>query len=176
MPGKKCLTALLFCLCLPLQAQVYTWTDEKGQKHFASQPPTPLQPVTTYKIRPGYESDGAQRAVVQPQAEMRSETAYTESASGSAVSQREMCGEAIRWTGIDIPNLKEIASERKQEGHINAEQYKQTIKALDEVKKVITMKNCMASKGKDLERFECLSRGAGIMVCSGALQAAMQGI
>jgi hypothetical protein len=177
MPGYRLLTALLLCVALPLQAQVYTWVDENGQKHFGSQPPTPVQPVETVKIRQGYSSDGQQPAVVEPAAEAGTDTNSTaEAAADKAPSQREMCGEAIRWTGIDIPNLKEIAGERKKAGKISADQHKQGMKALDEVKKAITMQNCMASKGKDLERFECLSRGGGIMVCSGALEAALKNL
>jgi hypothetical protein len=177
MPGYKLLPALLLCVALPLQAQVYTWVDENGQKHFASQPPTPVQPVETVKIRQGYSSDGQQPAVVEPETEADAGRHSTAEASADkAPSQREMCGEAIRWTAIDIPNLKEIAGERKQAGKISADQHKQGMKALDEIKKVITMQNCMASKGKDRERFECLSRGAGIMVCSGALEAALKNL
>lgn len=172
---KLPLPLLLACFSASLHAQVYTWVDANGQKHFASQPPTPEQPVSSYKIRPGYQSDGAQPAVISTSTDSDREATYTESASDEeSLSPREMCSEALRWTGIDIPNLKEIAGERKASGQITAAQYKQATSALDTVKKAITMKNCMASKGKDRERFECLSRGAGIMVCSGALEAALK--
>lgn len=169
MHSHKLLPALLLCIALPLQAQVYTWVDENGQKHFGSQPPTPAQPVKTIEIRQGYSSDGQQPAVVEPETDVSTDGATADTSEDANPSQREMCGEAIRWTGIDIPNLKEIASERKQAGKISSDQHKQALKGLDETEKFITMQNCMASEGKDRERFECLSRGAGIMVCSGAL-------
>ena len=174
MPSHKLLPALLLCVALPLQAQIYTWVDENGQKHFGSQPPTPVQPVETVKIRQGYNSDGQQPTVVEPEAGASSDGTTDVAADEKTPSQREMCGEAIRWTGIDLPNLKEIAGERKQAGKISADQHKQVLEALGEAKKHITMQNCMTSKGKDRERFECLSRGAGIMVCSGALEAALK--
>lgn len=178
MPGHKLLPALLLLCALPLQAQVYTWVDENGQKHFGSQPPTPVQPVEAVEIRQGYSSDGSQPAVIETEQDMDADSGSTatEASEDKAPSQREMCGEAIRWTGIDIPNLKEIAGERKQAGKINADQHKQAMEALGEVKKHITMQNCMASEGKDRERFECLSRGAGIMICSGALEAAFKNL
>lgn len=176
MSGRQFLPVLLLCCALPLQAQVYTWVDENGQKHFGSQPPTPQQPVETVTIRQGYSSDGQQPAVVQP--ETQSSEGDTSAATGEekAPSTKAMCNEAIRWTGIDIPNLKDIARERKQDGKITGDQYQQAVKGLDEAKKYITVQNCLASKGKDRERFECLSRGAGIMVCSGALERALKNL
>lgn len=170
MPARRLLPLLLLCCALPLQAQIYTWVDENGQKHFGSQPPTPEKPVETVNIRQGYSSDGAQPAVA-PQ-----ETEQSEAASNQAPSQREMCREAMRWTAIDIPNLKDIARERRKDGKITQEQLGQAMKALDDVNKALTLQNCMASKGEDLERFECLSQGAGIMICSGALEAALKNL
>lgn len=38
MRGSKAFALLLF-LALPVQAQVYSWVDENGQKHFGNQPP-----------------------------------------------------------------------------------------------------------------------------------------
>lgn len=173
MPSRTFLPALLLCLSFPLQAQVYTWVDENGQKHFGSQPPTPEQQVETVDIRQAYSSDGQQPAVVDTSTEA-SESATT--GKEKAPSSKAMCSEAMRWTAIDIPNLKEIAGERKKDGKITADQHKQALKGLDEIKKHLTMQNCMASKGEDRDRFECLSHGAGIMVCSGALEAALKNL
>lgn len=169
MAPRHLFSLLLLCCALPAQAQIYTWVDENGQKHFGNQPPTPEKQVETVKIRQGYSSDGPQPAVVQPQADEQTE-------ASQKPSQREMCKEAMRWTAIDIPNLKEIAEERKKDGKITSDQLRQANKALDEVDDALTLQNCMASEGEDLERFECLSHGAGIMVCSGALEAALNGI
>ena len=176
MSGRQFLPALLLCCALPLQAQVYTWVDENGQKHFGSQPPTPQQPVETVTIRQGYNSDGQQPAVVAPEPESSEGDASTAADQEKAPSAKAMCNEAIRWTGIDIPNLKDIARERKQDGKITGDQYQQAIKGLDEARKHITVQNCLASEGKDRERFECLSQGAGIMVCSGALESALKNL
>ncbi|MEO4047354.1 DUF4124 domain-containing protein [Pseudomonas sp. CAU 1711] len=170
------LTLLLLCSATSLQAQVYTWVDANGQKHFGSQPPTPEQQVETVDIRQGYSSDGQQPAVVETTPDATSESATAEASAAKAPSSKAMCSEAMRWTAIDIPNLKEIAGERKKAGKITADQHKQALKGLDEAKKHLTMQNCLASTGRDRERFECLSRGAGIMVCSGALEAALKNL
>ena len=176
MPSYKLLPALLLGLSLPLQAQVYTWVDENGQKHFGSQPPTPEQQVETVNIRQGYSSDGQQPAVVEAAPDFASEPEAEKKPAKRSASNKEMCSEAMRWTAIDIPNLKEIAGERKKDGKITADQHRQAVKGLDEVKKHITLQNCLASKGEDRERFECLSKGLGIAVCSGALEAALKNL
>lgn len=172
MTAHKLLPALLLCLSLPLQAQVYTWVDENGRKHFGSQPPTPEQRVETVTVRHGYSSDGQQPAAMASGQQHSADSAPT--AGAPQASPRQMCSEAMRWTAIDIPNLREIAAERKQAGKITGEQHKQTLQGLTEAEKYLTLQNCMASKGKDRERFECLSRGGGIMICSGALDAALK--
>lgn len=176
MPGIKILPALVLCLSTSVQAQVYTWVDENGQKHFGSQPPTPEQPVEAVDIRQGYSSDARQPKVVDAETDSSSTAPTATLMEEKAPSSKKMCSEAMRWTAIDIPNLKEIAGERKKAGKITADQHTQAIKGLDEAKKHLTMQNCLASKGEDRERFECLSHGAGIVVCSGALEAALKNL
>src|SRR6218665_1523766 len=122
MPGRRLLPLLLLTCVLPLQAQVYGGVDENGQKHFGNHPPA-TQPVQEVNVRHGYVSDGPPPAPVVPSSET---TSTSGSGSGSArgrsdpaetvMDEREMCNEAIRWTDIDLPNLKEIAGERKAEG------------------------------------------------------------
>ncbi len=169
MPVWKLLPALLLFCALPAQAQVYTWVDENGQKHFGSQPPTPEQKVETVNIREGYSSDGQQPAVTEPETEDSTESQDATDEKDSASSKKAMCSAAMRWTKIDIPNLKDIARERKQAGKITKEVYDKAVDALDEAKKHITMQSCLTSEGEDQKRFECLSRGMGIIVCSDAL-------
>jgi hypothetical protein len=176
MSGRKHLSLLLLCLAMPLQAQVYTWVDENGQKHFGSQPPTPEQQVETVNIRQGYSSDGQQPAVVATELDNGEGSAAETATEEKLPSQKKMCSEAMRWTAIDIPNLKEIAGERRQAGQITSDQHKQALKGLDEAEQHITMQNCLVSEGKDRERFECLSRGAGIMICSGAMEEALKNL
>lgn len=169
MLGRRLFPILLLGCVLPLQAQVYTWVDANGQKHFSNQPP-PAQAVQEVKINQGYVSDGPPPAPAGSISE--TSTAVKEKAGGSA--DEKMCSEAMRWTAIDLPNLKDIARERKQEGKLTTAQYNQVIDAMDQAKGEITLKNCLASTGVDRKRYECLSGGAGIMVCSGALENALK--
>jgi len=171
MPGRRLLPLLLLTCVLPLQAQVYTWVDENGQKHFGNQPPA-TQPVQEVNVRHGYVSDGPPPAPAVTAGETTPTSGAESAASEPAdtvMDERKMCSEAIRWTGIDLPNLKEIAGERKAEGRLTREQYDKVIKGLDEGKRELTVSNCLASKGQDRERYECLSKGLGVMVCSGAM-------
>ncbi len=168
MLGHRLLPLLLLSCVLPVQAQVYTWVDANGQKHFGNQPPA-TQPVQEVTIKPAYVSDGPPPEA----ADSTSSSASTSSADTGKSDEQKMCSEAIRWTGIDLPNLKDIASERKQQGKLTSDQYNQVVKALDQAKSEITLRDCLASKGKDREQYECLSGGAGVLVCSGALQSAM---
>jgi hypothetical protein len=174
MPGRKLLPLLLLCLALPLQAQVYTWIDENGQKHFGNLPPTPEQKVNTVKIRPGYESDGEQPAVAGAAADDSEPTYDSITPETDDRSPREMCSAALRWTATDIPNLQEIAREKRREGKLTNEEHDRVADSLKSVEKVVTMQNCLTSEGKDRDRFECLSRGLGVMICSGALQEALR--
>lgn len=167
MLGHRLLPVLLLTCVMPLQAQVYTWVDANGQKHFGNQPPA-TQQVQEVTIKPAYVSDG-------PPPEAADSTSGTSSSSDDKgkSDEQKMCSEAIRWTGVDLPNLKDIARERKQQGKLTGDQYNQVVKALDQAKSEITLRDCLASKGKDREQYECLSGGAGVLVCSGALQSAM---
>jgi hypothetical protein len=164
MFARRWLPLLLLSCALPLQAQVYTWVDENGQKHFGNQPPA-TQVVKEVKINQGYVSDGP-----PPQAAGVTSSATGESSADSQGSDdQKMCSEAMRWTAIDLPNLKEIAGERKQRGDLTSEQYNQAVKALDQAESEITLQSCLASTGKEREQYKCLSGGAGVLVCSGAL-------
>ncbi len=167
MLGHRLLPVLLLTCVMPLQAQVYTWVDANGQKHFGNQPPA-TQQVQEVTIKPAYVSDG-------PPPEAADSTSGSSSSSDDKgkSDEQKMCSEAIRWTGVDLPNLKDIARERKQQGKLTGDQYNQVVKALDQAKSEITLRDCLASKGKDREQYECLSGGAGVLVCSGALQSAM---
>lgn len=167
MLGHRLLPLLLLTCVMPLQAQVYTWVDANGQKHFGNQPPA-TQQVQEVTIKPAYVSDGP-----PPEAADLTSSASTSSADKGKSDEQKMCSEAIRWTGVDLPNLKDIARERKQQGKLTGDQYNQVVKALDQAKSEITLRDCLASKGKEREQYECLSGGAGVLVCSGALQSAM---
>lgn len=174
MPGYRHLLLLALAVSLPSHAQVYKWVDANGQTHFGSQPPTPEQPLEEVELRSGYQGTPVPEPTFSAP-DAGGESRGSESASEETPpSARTMCGEAVRWTAIDIPNLKEIGQQRQKDGKITREQYRQTEKALNQVKSSITVSDCMASKGKDRERYECLSRGAGIMVCSGAMEAAFK--
>jgi hypothetical protein len=168
MLGRRLFPLLLLGCVLPLQAQVYTWVDENGQKHFGNQPPA-TQPIKEVKINQGYVSDGPPPTPVGSTSD--SSMAGSSAAAGSA--DEKMCSEAIRWTGIDLPNLKDIARERKQQGKLTTDQYNQAVQGLDKAKSEITLKDCLASTGKEREQYKCLSGGAGVLVCSGALQDAL---
>ncbi|MGY4534422.1 hypothetical protein ACVW0Y_003562 [Pseudomonas sp. TE3786] len=164
MLGRRLLPLLFLGCVLPLQAQVYTWVDENGQKHFGNQPPA-NQAVQEVKVQQGYVSDG-------PPAEAASDIGGTGSSAGKdQPSDAEMCDEAMRWTVIDMANLKETVQAAKQKGRINADQANSKLAMLAFANGKITRTNCLASKGKDRKNYECLSRGGGVMACSGALEA-----
>lgn len=173
MPGRRLLPLLLLTCVLPLQAQVYTWVDENGQKHFGNQPPA-TQPVQEVNVRQGYVSDGPPPAPVSSSTDSSSSAAGGKEQAGN--DDEKMCKEAIRWTTeVDLPNLKEIAGERKKRGDLSSADYDKAIKGLDKAKSELTLRNCLSSKGKEREQYKCLSGGAGVLVCSGALQNALGG-
>lgn len=169
----------LLCVALVAEAQVYTWVDADGQKHFGSMPPTPEQAVQPVEIRSAYQGSAQPapvpevapaRAVVDSQSPAQQ---TTQSESTPQAPTRKMCSEAVRWTGIDLPNLKEIALERRRQGRLDQSKYQHAMTALDQIKTQITLPNCMASKDKDLRQYQCLAQGLGILVCSGALSEAL---
>ncbi len=166
---RQMLAMLVLCsLSAQALSQVYTWVDENGQKHFGSQPP-PAQPkVETVTIKPGYAGEARAASPVAP----------VQAASAEAVpaktSKREMCQSAMRWTVIDLKNLREIAEERKSAGRITAAEYDQAQKNLAGVEQQIDLQDCVTSSGEDQQRYECLSKGAGVLVCSGLMSAAME--
>lgn len=169
MPVNSRMLALAFALLATsaTQAQVYKWVDANGQTHFGNAPSVPEQPVEAVNVRLGYEGTA-------PDVATETDNAAASGGDGeapkTAQSQKEMCNEAMRWTRIDIPNLKEIAEQRLKDQKITREQYRESTRALDQVDSSITMTDCVTSKGSALERYQCLSRGAGVLVCSGALE------
>ncbi|MBD9654332.1 DUF4124 domain-containing protein [Pseudomonas sp. PDM12] len=161
--------ALLVLCSLSTQAlsQVYTWVDEKGQKHFGSQPPAARQ-VEAVTIKPGYAGEARAAAAATPAQAARAE------AAPAKTSKREMCQSAMRWTVIDLKNLREIAEERQSAGRITAAEYAQAQQNLDGVEQRISLQDCTTSSGEDQQRYDCLSKGAGVLVCSGLMAAAME--
>lgn len=169
MPVNSRMLALALALIATstAQAQVYKWVDANGQTHFGNAPSTPEQPVEPINVRLGYEGAKPDSSAETDSADSIGDDSETPK---TAQSQKQMCNEAMRWTRIDIPNLKEIAEQRLKEQKITREQYRESTRALDQVDSSITMTDCVTSKGSSLERYQCLSRGAGILVCSGALE------
>ncbi|WP_415755110.1 hypothetical protein [Pseudomonas leptonychotis] len=107
-------------------------------------------------------------------AETEAEPSESKLIASAKVSKKEMCSSAMRWTAIDIDNLKDIAREKKQSGKASAAEYDKGIKSLDAVNKQITMQDCITSSGEDQKNYECLSKGAGILVCSGLMAEAFK--
>ncbi|MDQ7986039.1 DUF4124 domain-containing protein [Pseudomonas sp. G34] len=168
MPIRPTLALLVLCsLSTHALSQVYSWVDEKGQKHFGSQPP-PAQQVEAVTIKPGYAAEAPAAAPAEP-----ARAAAAERAPGKT-SKREMCQSAMRWTVIDLKNLREIAEERQSAGRITAAEYAQAQQNLDGVEQRISLQDCTTSSGEDQQRYECLSKGAGVLVCSGLMAAAME--
>lgn len=159
MLGRQMLPLFLLCsvLCAPALSQVYTWVDENGQKHFGSQPPASQRGAESVSITQGYV---AERQASAP--------------SPGTLSKREMCKSALRWTASDLENLKELAEARREAGRITAAEYAEGQKNLAGVEERITRQDCLTSSGEDRQRYECLSKGAGVLVCSGLAAAAME--
>ncbi|SHL68115.1 DUF4124 domain-containing protein [Phytopseudomonas punonensis] len=167
MPIRQTLALLLLCsLSNQALSQVYTWVDEKGQKHFSSQPPAAQQSVEAVTIKQGYAGEG-RTAVPTAPVEVAGE------AVAGKVSRREMCQSAMRWTAIDLQNLREIAQERQDAGRITAAEYEQVQTNLAGAEQRITLQDCLTSSAEEQQRYECLSKGAGVLACSGLLSAAM---
>lgn len=179
MPRYCYLLIFALTLSMPAQAQVYKWVDANGQTHFGNQPPTPEQPVEAVKIRPGYEGTPQPRKANDPISDsaIASSTETTSSPDAQEEkpqSEQEMCSEAMRWTSIDISNLKEIAQQRLKDDEITRDQHTQALEALNQADDALSLSDCMGSEGEKREFYDCLSGGAGIMVCSGALEAAFK--
>lgn len=162
--------ALLVLCSLSTQAlsQVYSWVDGNGRKHFGSQPPAAQQQVETLTIKPGYAAETPAPAAVAPV------QAATQEPAAGKTSKREMCQSAMRWTVIDLKNLREIAQQRRDAGRITAAEFQQGQQNLAGAEQRITLQDCLGSSAEDQQRYECLSRGAGVLACSGLLSAAMQ--
>ncbi|HSC82557.1 MAG TPA: DUF4124 domain-containing protein [Pseudomonas sp.] len=180
MPALRHLVLLPLLTCaLSAQAQIYTWVDADGQKHFGSTPPASEQSVQPIEIRPtapGSSQPAPVPAMEQPNLPStapESPPAAQAASTPAAPSAHKMCSDAIHWTSIDLPKLKEIAVERRRQGRLNQSQYQRVTKALDQVKSEASMANCLASEDKERRQFECLSQGLGIIVCAGALSEAL---
>lgn len=176
MPGSRLLLLLALLVALSAQAQIYTWVDANGQKHFGSQPPTPEQPLEKVEVRSAYQGSplpppSTPSTPSTPSAEPPASTQSGNEAASSATTTehhaltRQTCGKALHWTGIDLPNVREIARERRRQGRIDQGQYQKAIIALEQIEKDITMEHCLASKDKDQRQYECLAQGLGILVC-----------
>ena len=167
-PARQMLAMLVLCsLSTQALSQVYTWVDENGQKHFGSQPPA-TQQAEAVTIKPGYAGEAR-----VPAPETPTQGAAAEPAP-ARTSRREMCQSAMRWTVVDLKNLREIAEERKSAGRITAAEYAQAQENLDGMEQRISLQDCVTSSGEDQQRYECLSKGAGVLVCSGLMTAAME--
>ena len=169
MLGRKTLPLFLLCSILSTQAlsQVYTWVDENGQKHFGSQPPATQQRAEPVSITQGYVGERRVADPALPDGEPRG------AAPEKKRSKRAMCKSAMRWTAIDIENLKEMADARKEAGRITAAEYAQGQQNIAGIEARIGMQDCITSTGEDQQRYECLSQGSGVLVCSGLAAAAM---
>lgn len=174
MPARRLLLLLTLACALPVQAQIYQWLDADGQQHFSTHPPVAEQGLKPLKLHYGYKSDGPP----PPPPTSSTATPAAMAADGrqpeKGASEHEMCSEAVRWTHKeDLPNLREIAAERLRQGKIKREEHKKAMKGLDAARDHITLGNCLTSKGKDREVFECLSQGSGLAICTGAMAEAL---
>lgn len=174
MLGRQMLPLFLLCsvLCAPALSQVYTWVDENGQKHFGSQPPASQRGAESVSITQGYVAERQASAPAAPAPAQN--TAASAAPSPGTLSKQEMCKSALRWTASDLENLKELAEARKEAGRITAAEYAEGQKNLAGVEERITRQGCLTSSGEDRQRYECLSKGAGVLVCSGLAAAAME--
>lgn len=173
MPGPRFLLLLALLAGTGAQAQIYTWVDADGQKHFGSQPPTPEQPLETVEVHPTYQGSALPApASEQPESPV-APASEAAAAPEKALSPRQMCGKALHWTSVDLPNLREVARERRRQGRINQSQYQKALEALGQVEKNVTLANCLASDDQDQRQYECLAQGLGILVCSGTLSEAL---
>lgn len=165
---RKLLPFFFLCAATTAQAQIYKWVDENGQKHFSTQPPVTQQNIEPVKVNQGYVGDD------RPAPETEAASSESKPTASAKASKKEMCSSAMRWTAIDIDNLKDIAREKKQSGKTSAAEYDKGIKSLDAVNKQITMQDCITSSGEGQKNYECLSKGAGILVCSGLMAEAFK--
>lgn len=167
MLGRRMLPLLLVVFVTVANAQVYTWVDEEGQKHFSSQPPV-AQPVEPVKINHGYIGEGAP---VTPQ------TPYATPSSTSKVakpSKRQMCTSAIRWGHEDLEDLKTLSTALMKSGQLSAADNAKVQKDLATGGAMMSMQDCLSSSGESEKRYRCVSEGLGLMICSGAVEDAMK--
>lgn len=168
----RILLVLFLCTSLGTHAlgQVYTWVDENGQKHFGSQPPASQPRAEPLSINQGYVGESRSAAPAVP----AEQPAASAGSGPGRLSKREMCQSALRWTASDLHTLDELAQARKEAGRITAAEYAEGQKNLAGIRERITMQDCVTSAGEDQQRYQCLSRGAGVLVCSGLAAAAME--
>ncbi|MNZ97916.1 hypothetical protein D3C78_1171810 [compost metagenome] len=170
MPALRLALLLALSCALPAQAQIYKWVDANGQPHFGTQPPSSEPDHQAVKLHQINQSDSK-----LPQ--LQSQTSDSAAPSDEEELTRQegkMCRQAVQWTHEeDIPNLIASGEERLKAGQIDRKQHEQALKDLEGVKTHITLPKCLISKGEDREKFECLAKGLGLAVCSGAAGEAM---
>lgn len=152
---------------LPAQAQIYKWVDANGQTHFGTQPPSSEPAHQAVKLHQTNQSDSK----LPPLQNQTGDSASTAPPDEEETTRQEgkMCRQAVQWTHEeDIPNLIASGEERLKAGQIDRKQHEQALKDLEGVKTHITLPKCLVSKGEDRKRFECLAKGLGLAVCSGA--------
>ncbi len=167
MPGRRMLPLSLMLFVTLAHAQVYTWVDEKGQKHFSSQPPV-AQPVEPVKINHGYIGDGTAVAPQTPYATPSS------SSKEAKPSKRQMCTSAIRWGHEDLEDLKTLSTAMMKSGQLSATDNAKVQKDLATGGTMMNMQDCLSSSGESEKRYRCVSEGLGLMLCSGAMEDAMK--
>ncbi|NQD80498.1 DUF4124 domain-containing protein [Pseudomonas sp. CrR14] len=167
MLGRRMLPLSLLLLVAVANAQVYTWVDEKGQKHFSSQPPV-AQPVKPVEIHHGYIGEGT---AVAPQ------TPYATPSSSSKVdkpSKRQMCTSAIRWATEEVKDLKELSAALLKAKQISEAENAKVLRDFEKGSAALNMQNCLASSGANEKHYQCLSVGLGLSVCTGAAEDALK--
>lgn len=167
MLGRRMLPLSLLLLTALANAQVYTWVDEKGQKHFSSQPPV-TQPVEPVKINHGYIGEGTAAAPQTPYA------APSSSSKVAKPSKRQMCTSAIRWATEEVEDLKGLSVALLKAGQISQAENAKVLSKLEKGGAELNMQNCLASSGVNEKHYQCLSVGLGVAVCSGAAEDAMK--
>lgn len=167
MPGRRMLPLSLMLFVTLAHAQVYTWVDEKGQKHFSSQPPV-AQPVEPVKINHGYIGDGTAVAPQTPYATPNSSSKETKP------SKRQMCTSAIRWATEEVEDLKGLSVALLKAKQISKAENAKVLSKLEKGSSELSMQNCLASSGVNEKHYQCLSVGLGVAVCTGAAEDAMK--
>lgn len=171
MPALRLALLLALSCTLQAQAQIYKWVDANGQPHFGSQPPSSEPDHQPVKLHESNRGDSPR----PPLPSLSGDSAAPGDEDEATRQEGKMCRQAVQRTHEeDIPSLVASGEERLKAGQINRQQHAQALKELEELKPHITLPKCLVSKGEDRKRFECLSQGLGLAVCSGAASAAIE--